>query len=165
MSTHDPNPPSPDAARQQLAGMMRFTPYAHAIGLRLERMEQARVWGRVASRDDLIGDPTTGVIAGGVITAMLDHLSGASVIAALQAPQPIATLDLRIDYMRPAAPGRDVLAMAHCYKLTRSVAFTRAIAYQDDPDDPIANAVGAFMLASDGGRGAGANLPPRGDAS
>ena len=70
-------------------------------------------------------------------------------MAAMGMRVPIATLDLRIDYMRPAAPGRDILLMAHCYKLTRSVAFTHAVAYQDAVDDPIANASGAFMVISD----------------
>jgi acyl-coenzyme A thioesterase PaaI-like protein len=58
----------------------------------------------------------------------------------------MATLDLRIDYMRPAKPQRDVIGHAHCYKLTYSVAFVRAVAYEDDPADPIAAAQAAFML-------------------
>ncbi|MBI1252358.1 MAG: hotdog fold thioesterase [Alphaproteobacteria bacterium] len=128
--------------------MMRFTPHAHGLGLHVDSIEAGRVWGRVAHKPELIGDPETGVIAGGVIIALLDHFCGAAVMAALRAPQPIATLDLRIDYMRPATAGQDVLVMAHCYKVTRSVAFTRAVAYQDDVDDPIANAAGAFMMTT-----------------
>ena len=66
---------------------------------------------------------------------------------------PIATLDLRIDYLRAAEPGRDVVCHATCYKRTRNVAFTRAIAYHDDPADPIASSVGTFMLSTKpGGR-------------
>ncbi|MGL4474262.1 MAG: PaaI family thioesterase, partial [Shewanella sp.] len=58
------------------------------------------------------------------------------------------TLDLRVDYMRPAAPHLPVYAMAECYKLATSVAFTRAIAFQDSIDNPIAHAVGSFMRIS-----------------
>ena len=97
-------------------------------------------------RPDLIGNPDTGVIAGGVVTTLLDHAGGQAVMAALGEPAPIATLDLRIDYMRAAEPGLDIFARAHCYRLTRSIAFVRATAYDRDPEDPVATAQAAFML-------------------
>jgi acyl-coenzyme A thioesterase PaaI-like protein len=70
----------------------------------------------------------------------------------------IATLDLRIDYMRAAKPGLDLLGRARCFKLTRSIAFVRAWAYDETPEDPVAAAQAAFILNSDAGRTAGANL-------
>ena len=54
----------------------------------------------------LVGNPETGVLHGGAITALLDGASGAAVFAALVDIVPIATLDLRIDYLRPAESGR-----------------------------------------------------------
>jgi uncharacterized protein (TIGR00369 family) len=96
----------------------------------------------------LVGNPDTGVIHGGAITALLDACSGAAVFAALVEWKPIATLDLRIDYLRTAEAGRDVTCKATCYRLTRNVAFTRAIAYHDDEGDPIASSMGTFMLAT-----------------
>ena len=54
----------------------------------------------------------------------------------------------------------DICATAYCYKVTRSVAFVRAVAYDQDPSDPVASAQGAFMLDSNAGRAAGANLKP-----
>ena len=62
----------------------------------------------------------------------------------------IATLDLRIDYLKPATPGRDVVARAHCYKLTRDIAFVRGVAFHDDEADPIATSAGTFMLGTRG---------------
>jgi len=109
-----------------------------------------------------VGDPETGVIAGGVVTTLLDHACGQAVFAALGQPTSSATRDLRIDYMRPSRPGLDIHATAHCYKLTRSVAFLRGVAYDEDPGDPVAAAQAAFMLDSNAGRAPGANLePPR----
>ena len=99
----------------------------------------------------LIGNPETGVLHGGAITAMLDACSGAAVFCSLAQMQPIATLDLRIDYLRPAEAGRDVLARATCYHMSKNVAFTRAVAYHDSEDHPIASASGTFMLATRGG--------------
>jgi acyl-coenzyme A thioesterase PaaI-like protein len=76
----------------------------------------------------------------------LDHTCGLAAAMALTQATPLATLDLRIDYMRAAEPGHDIHARAHCYKLTHSVAFVRATAYDRDIADPVATAQAAFML-------------------
>lgn len=149
---------SGDDALQRVKAMVRFTPQAQAIGMEITQIEPARVWGLVPYKPELIGDPETGVIAGGVITTFLDTLSGMSAVAAMETPTTVATIDLRIDYMRPATPGQNVLAEAHCYKLGRSVAFVRAVAYDETPDNPIAHAAAAFMVNSNNGRKFGANL-------
>ena len=137
------------------------SPHAKALGLEFVEAEVGRAVLKAPYKPELVGDPETGVIAGGVVTALLDHVCGQAVWAALQGYTTIATLDLRIDYMRAAEPGLDVFAEAHCYKLTRSVAFVRATAYDKDPSDPVAAAQAAFMLDSNAGRRAGANLKPR----
>lgn len=152
----------PDGMRPVVEMMMQGTPHARALGFQLMDVQRGRAWARAPFRDDLVGDATTGVIAGGVVTALLDQVCGVAAMSAQSEPSSTATIDLRIDYMRAAAPGRSVLAQAHCYKLTRSVAFVRAVAYDADPEDPIANATAAFMIAANVGRKPGSNArPPR----
>jgi acyl-coenzyme A thioesterase PaaI-like protein len=56
-----------------------------------------------------------------------------------------ATLDLRVDYLRPASPGKTVIGRGECYRLTRSIAFVRGQAHDGDPDDPLAHVAGTFM--------------------
>jgi len=118
------------------------------IGLQLDRYEPAQAWSSLPYHPVFVGDIGTGVIHGGVVTAMLDESCGMAVQLALPGTAAIATLDLRIDYLRPATPGQAIRAHAHCYHVTRSIAFVRATAYQDSEDDPIASATAMFMLGA-----------------
>lgn len=145
------DPPKGDYGRgvdalERVRAMMQWTPQGRALGLEVTKAESAKVWGRAPYKAELVGDPETGIIAGGVITTFLDQLSGMAAVLAMHEPTTVATIDIRIDYMRGAEPGRDVLAEAHCYKIGKNVAFVRAVAYEDSPDNPIANAAAAFML-------------------
>jgi len=140
-----------DLRLRMAKGFTTGVPHNRALGMELLELHHAEAVFRLPYDPKLIGNPDTGVIHGGAITALLDGASGAAVFAALPEMVPIATLDLRIDYLRPADVGRPVLARATCYKMTRNVAFTRAVAYHDDPADPIAHSVGTFMVATKGG--------------
>jgi uncharacterized protein (TIGR00369 family) len=139
---------SPQIPREALLRMVEAVPQAVALGFKLLSIEPGKGSILTLWREDLVGDPDTGVIAGGVVTALLDHCCGLAITSrALEGGfLSTATLDLRIDYMRPAAPRADVTATAHCYKLTRSIAFVRAHAFDTDPQDPIATAQAAFVL-------------------
>lgn len=143
MSTQDQN--QADALRHML---IEHVPHAKAIGLEVVYAKKAKACLRVPYAPHLVGNPDTGVVHGGVITTMLDNACGVAVQMAMTNPISIATLDLRIDYMRPATPHIDILGEAHCYKVTKSVAFVRGVAFHDDRDDPIATCHGAFMLAA-----------------
>ena len=132
--------PGPDG--EVMVGM----PHGREIGMRLHRSANGEAHLSVPYSEDLVGDPSTGVLHGGVITALLDSACGAAVLSAGKDPTVTATLDLRIDYMRPATVGQTVHARAECYRMTRSIAFTRAVAYHTDPDDPIASAAGSFIV-------------------
>lgn len=140
--------------RMQTA-LRRFVPHNLALGIKIVSVSAAEAVYELPYDPKLVGNPDTGTIHGGAITALLDGCSGASVFAALAQWVPIATLDLRIDYLKPAEPHQPVFARATCYKLTRNVAFTRAVAYHayaNQPDDVVAHAVGTFMLSTKAGK-------------
>lgn len=94
----------------------------------------------------LIGDPETGVIASGPILTMMDMATSLSVWLKLGAFRPHATLDLRIDYLRPATPEKTVIGRGECYRITRSISFIRGQAHDGDPGDPIAHVAGTYMF-------------------
>lgn len=122
--------------------------YGHISGLQLDRAAPGESWSSLPYRPVFVGDTETGVIHGGVVTAMLDESCGIAVQLALDGTRAIATLDLRIDYQKPATPGLDIRAHAVCYRVTRSIAFVRATAYQDSEDDPVATATACFMVGA-----------------
>lgn len=132
---------TPDDHLQQI-------PHAAAVGITMVRHDEAACITRVPYAEHLVGDPDTGVLHGGVLTALLDNTCGMAVRPPSYEPgsMTMATLDLRIDYMGSAEPFRDIYAKAVCYKRTRNIAFVRATAYQDTAEDPIATCVASFML-------------------
>ena len=135
-----------DETLKAAAHMATTVPQAAALGFELVSVGDNRGSIRTPWREELVGDPETGVIASGVVTSLLDHTCGLAITAGKRDAFSTATLDLRIDYMRPAAPRAGIVAEAHCYKMTRSIAFVRASAWDVDPEDPIATAQAAFIL-------------------
>jgi uncharacterized protein (TIGR00369 family) len=129
---------------------MDSTPYLAGIGGEMLEVGPERALARLPYGPHLVGDPDTGVVHGGVITGLLDHTSGGAVMGSLREPMPIATLDLRIDYMKPAEPGRDIIAEAECVKVGHEIAFVRGLAHQGSRGEPIALCTGAFMLIRGG---------------
>lgn len=133
-------------------------PHAAAIRLMVMELKTGEVVCKVPYDARLVGNPETGVVHGGVITSLLDNAGGIAVSSKTGRFGQIATLDLRIDYMKPATPGEDILAFAECFKVTRNIAFVRGVAYHDDRNDPIATCTAAFMLGTKSH--SGANLLP-----
>ena len=133
---------------KQFFELARRVGHGRALGLDYHAsgdnwMELSLPW-----REQLVGIPATGVLASGAIVSLIDTASGASVWITLGRFKPIVTLDLRIDYLRPAAKGETVFARCECVKQTRRVAFTRGVAHGGDPERPIALSTATFMLST-----------------
>jgi uncharacterized protein (TIGR00369 family) len=121
-------------------------PHAGALGIQLSSVDPLRgscvlllPW-----RAELVGDPDRQILAGGVITALLDTLgAAATIVRGLFQP---VTLDLRIDYLRPASAQRDLIAEAECYRTTRHIAFVRGVCHQGERERPVANLTATYVI-------------------
>jgi uncharacterized protein (TIGR00369 family) len=132
-----------NAAVRQFIGAL---PHSRALGMELSDVSDGQATISMPYDSRLVGDPATGVIHGGAVSALMDTCGGAAVMSHPSSPAGTATLDLRIDYMRSATPGQRLTARATCYHITRTVAFVRAVAMDDDRDNPVATATGAFTV-------------------
>ncbi|MGF1613506.1 MAG: PaaI family thioesterase [Gammaproteobacteria bacterium] len=125
-------------------------PHCRELGITVVELYQGHGLMYVPYHTKLIGNPHTGALHGGVITSLLDTVGAVVVMASVPASTPLATLDLRIDYLRPAAAGRDIFASAECHKVTAHVAFVRGLAYQETFRDPVAHCTSTYMLGGSG---------------
>lgn len=123
-------------------------PHCRELGFRCVRVGPCTATLMIPYREELVGDPTRGVVFGGVITTLLDQTGGVATLCSLPEISAIATVDLRIDYLRAAEPGLDLYGSAECYKRTRSIAFVRGKAWDRNPDDPFAHCLATFMLGA-----------------
>ncbi|HWU69625.1 MAG TPA: PaaI family thioesterase [Stenotrophobium sp.] len=130
------------------ARFSRAVPHVRALGIHIVEVCSTQVTAALPYRDDWLGDPVRGLIHTGVITTLVDSASGLAVLARLERYEPVATLDLRMDYLRPALRDLALNCRAECYRLTAHIAFVRASVWQDDAGAAVATSQSVFMLSS-----------------
>ena len=121
--------------------------YGHSGALGFDYVGHGDDWFEAALpwREELVGVSESGLLASGAIVSLIDLAAGISVWVKQGEFRPVVTLDLRIDYLRPASKHQTVYARCRCTKLTRCVAFVEGIAHVGEPNDPIARASLTFM--------------------
>jgi len=135
--------------RSTLSLMNAAIPHGRGLGFRLADFAPGSATLAMDWRDGLGGEGEG--LPNGAVTALLDQVCGLAVQAALPAYAPIATLDLRIDFMRPPRFGAGLVARADCFRRNAQVAFVRALAHDGDEADPVAAVQAAFMLETASG--------------
>lgn len=127
---------------------LAFAPYTVRMGIKAVSAEDDGCTLSLPYSPDFVGDPDTGVLHGGVITALVDTAFGFAVFFRIQKFIPMATLDLRVNYLRAARPGVAVHARAKCFKVSADLAFTTGEVFEEDADEPFATCVGTFMFTA-----------------
>lgn len=149
---NDPVTPESDAAARPGFDPARFFEIARKVGhgraLGVEFRGAGEDWAELALpwKPELVGIREGGITATGAIVSLIDTASGTAVWVKMGYFKPVVTLDLRLDYLRPAVEGETIVARCICYKLTRSIGFVRGVAHGGDPERPIAHSAATFML-------------------
>lgn len=133
-------------------------PFNAVLGLRIASLAGSGVTGTLAMRPELIGHFAHQRLHGGVISATLDAMAGLAVMAAIGArhlDEPpgdrlrrfgkLGTIDLRIDYLRPAIGERFGLS-AEVLRLGSRVASTR-MAFSDADGKLLATGSSAYIVS------------------
>ena len=91
-----------------------------------------------------------GFIHGGLCAIVLDSIFGLTVFTAMEEVKPIATINLRTDYVSRAIPGARVRCASQCDAIDHDVAFVSGRLILEDGGALIATATGAFMIGTKG---------------
>jgi uncharacterized protein (TIGR00369 family) len=125
--------------------------WGHGGHLKLDYVDHGDDWTELSLdwREELVGEPETGVLASAVIISLMDIATSLSVWTKLGKFRPQATMDLRVDYLRPSPKGAKVYGRGICYHLSHSVAFVRGFAHNGNADEPLAYVTGTFIRVGD----------------
>jgi uncharacterized protein (TIGR00369 family) len=131
-----------------------FTQYASQVGhggaLGIHYVGHGEDWVELGLdyQEKLIGVVESGVIASGPIISLMDMATSMAIWVKLGRFRHQATLDMRVDYLRPAVPRRRIVGRGECYGVTKSVGFVRGVAHDGDSTDPVAHVTGTFMFTN-----------------
>lgn len=123
-------------------------PYAVASDMRVTELGEGRASLLLPARATWTGDAERKLIHTGCLSVLADTACGLAVGTALEALEPFATLDLRMDYLRPPIAETDLVCKAECHRVSRSVAFVRGELFQPGQDEPVAMVNATFMRAT-----------------
>lgn len=129
------------------------------IGLKIDSVSAAGVTGHVDMRPELIGHYAHHRLHGGVISAALDSMAGLAVLAGLAARHmdesmeqrlqrfaKLGTIDLRIDYLRPAVGSARFGMSAEVMRLGSRVASAR-MAFCGADGELLATGAAAYIVS------------------
>ncbi|WP_313808621.1 PaaI family thioesterase [Sphingobium sp.] len=131
--------------------LKNLPPRGHHAMLGIHHVDDGPDWAELACpfNPAFFIDRATELVSSGPVVSLIDAAAGAAIIARTRQWRPMATLDLRVDYLRPAHAGRPLHARATCYHMTHKVAFTRCDVHDGDPEDPIAFATASFFYTAE----------------
>jgi uncharacterized protein (TIGR00369 family) len=120
-----------DVLRAVDEGLIETPPADVLLGWKALELEPGRVKVRYTARPEFTNP--TGAIQGGFLAAMLDDAMGPALFTTLHAEQFAPTIELKVNFMRPARPGT-IIAEGRVVHRTRSLAFLEGTLSTEDGD-------------------------------
>ncbi|MGG4053955.1 PaaI family thioesterase [Delftia tsuruhatensis] len=108
---------------QKLQGIVDRSPLNRWLGMRVESVEPDSVTLTIQWREELISSPERQTTHGGILATLVDGAGDYAVAARIGRAVP--TLDLHVDYHRPATPG-DLRVIASVVHMGSTTATARA---------------------------------------
>ena len=142
----------PDLSKMEGFDPKLFTAYASQVGhggaLGITYVGHGEDWVELGLpyREALVGMRKSGILASGPIISLMDMALSMAIWVKLGRFRHQATLDMRVDYLRPATPGKTIVGRGECYGVTRSIGFVRGLAHEGDLQDPVAHVAASFMF-------------------
>lgn len=115
------------------------------LNMKVEELRPGHAKLRIPFREELIGDPLRPALHGGVVSALLDTAGGIAAFTAVRPGDLLSTVDLRVDYLRPAGL-HDLVAVGKVLRIGNRVAVCDIVAYQDDPERHVATGKGVYNV-------------------
>jgi uncharacterized protein (TIGR00369 family) len=117
------------------------------MDLKIEKVALDGVLVRMPFNPSFCADEEKTLLHGGVLTALLDSVFGLANFVAIEGISSMATLDLRVDYLRPAKSRSDIMVRAECFRQTRHIAFNSGSIWFDEPNQAeVARGSASFAL-------------------
>lgn len=104
-----------------LDNLIRNPPFHQWMGVKAVETSPGRAVLEIPPNPDFVGNPFIPAVHGGIVAALIDLAGGAALFVDLQFPTP--TIDMRVDYLRPAFAGKALRAEARVKSLGKTVAF------------------------------------------
>ncbi len=122
-------------------------PMAKFIGVKVLEIEEGYVKLLFPYREEFIGDPRSKRLHGGYTATAVDLAGGVAAMTYMTSKEDdVATIDMRIDYIRPGK-ARDIIAEGKVIsKRRRSIVTDMKIYHSDNSEKIIAEGRGVFSI-------------------
>jgi len=113
-------------------------PFNKHLGIRVEELREGYARMRIPFRPELVGDSRRPALHGGVISTLADVCGGFAIWTSCRLDDRIATIDLGVDYLRPAT-AKDLYAEATVRLLGNRVGNAHVVLWSEGaPDQHVA---------------------------
>ena len=142
MSESDSEEPKFNAIRHF---MTHEVPFNRFLGLAITHLDTGQATMTIPYRDDLLGDASRPALHGGVISSLIDVVGGTALLTCVNKGDRLSTLDLRVDYLRPAGKD-DLIAEATVLRVGSRAGVVKVRVVSGADEKHVAEGTGVYQI-------------------